>query len=142
MTGWPSWSEAASSVLEGLSTSSQYMEKSNCIIKIFFSRSKFGKGFQIIVKLKSNESKTLEMLNDLKGKVISKFKSCHVTDEHLDYIHFHVPDPSTSWHSLFSAMETVKGEVDWIQDYTVNETTLEQIFLGFAREDKPHQESI
>ena len=110
--------------------------------KIFIPRSKFGKGFQIIIKLKSNESKTVEMLNDLKGKVISKFKSCVVTDEHLDYIHFHVPDPTTSWHTLFSAMETVKGEVDWIQDYSVNETTLEQIFLGFARQDKPHHESL
>ena len=84
----------------------------------------------------------MEMLNDLKAKVISKFKSCVVTDEHLDYIHFHVPDPTTSWHMLFSEMETVKGEVDWIQDYSVNETTLEQIFLGFARQDTPQHESL
>ena len=82
------------------------------------------------------------MLNDLKSRVISRFQSCVVTDEHLDYIHFHVPDPATSWSSLFSVMEGVKAEVDWVQDYSVTETTLEQIFLGFAREDKPHQQSL
>ena len=96
-------------------------------------KSKFGQGFQIIVKLKSNVVKNVEELNSVKGSVISKFDDCVVTDEHLDYIHFHVGNPATSWHSLFSNMEAVKREFDWIQDYSITETTLEQIFLGFAR---------
>ena len=32
-------------------------------------------------------------------------------------------------------MESVKGEFNIIQDYSIQETTLEQIFLGFARGD-------
>ena len=106
-----------------------------------FFRSKFGKGFQIIVKLKTSEAKDDEMLNSMKSSVISKFSSCYVTDEHLDYVHFHVPDPSTSWHQLFSGMEQVKTEFEWIQDYSINETTLEQIFLNFARGNEGKRES-
>ena len=99
-------------------------------------RSKFGKGFQIIVKLKSSEEvKEEDVLNSIKATIISKFESCIVTDEHLDYIHFHVSNPTTSWHSLFTNMESVKGEFNIIQDYSIQETTLEQIFLGFARGD-------
>ena len=92
--------------------------------------------------MKSKEAKTVEMLNELKGKIITRFNKCVVTDEHLDYIHFHVPDPSTSWHLLFSVMEEVKKEAAWIQDYTVTETTLEQIFLDFARKGKAYREPI
>ena len=104
-------------------------------------RSKFGKGFQIIVKLEANSNKSDELLNKLKASVISKFSDCNVTDEHLDYIHFHVSNPATSWHALFSSMESVKAEFSCVQDYSVAETTLEQIFLGFARENG-HRENI
>ena len=71
----------------------------------------------------------------MKAKVISSFEDCLVTDEHLDYIHFHVPNPATSWHSLFSNMEMVKNQFSWIQDYSITETSLEQIFLGFAKDE-------
>ena len=88
------------------------------------------------MKLKSSEEvKEEDVLNSIKAKIISKFESCIVTDEHLDYIHFHVSNPTTSWHSLFTNMESVKGEFNIIQDYSIQETTLEQIFLGFARGD-------
>ena len=97
-------------------------------------RSKFGRGFQIIIKLKSTkEPKPDETLNALKCSVKEKFDSCLVTDQHLDYIHFHVSNPATSWSSLFNCMEASKTEFPIIQDYSINETTLEQIFLDFAR---------
>ena len=99
-------------------------------------RSKFGQGFQIIVKLESTKhTKEEEALNALKGAVIQKFENCIVTDEHLDYIHFHVANPATPWSHLFSSMETVKTEHKYVQDYSISETTLEQIFLSFAREE-------
>jgi len=99
-------------------------------------KSKFGQGFQIIVKLETTETvKEEELLNAIKASVIQRFDQCIVTDEHMDYIHFHVANPATPWHHLFSSMETVKGEYKVIQDYTISETTLEQIFLSFARQD-------
>ena len=30
-----------------------------------------------------------------------QFDSCSVTDEHMDYVHFHVANPQTSWSHLF-----------------------------------------
>jgi len=95
-------------------------------------KSKFGQGFQIIIKLEPNKY-SIEDLNTIKSEVIQKFDQCVITDEHLDYVHFHVGDPSTPWDKLYSSIEDVKTRHSCIEDYTISETTLEQIFLSFAR---------
>ena len=121
--------------MEDLSISSNnWLETDWVFIAFLLFRSKFGRGFQIIIKLKSTkEPKAEETLNAVKCSVIDKFDSCLVTDQHLDYIHFHVNNPATSWASLFTCMEAAKTEFPMIQDYSITETTLEQIFLDFAR---------
>ena len=50
-----------------------------------------------------------------------------------DYIHFHVTNPKTSWAHLFSTMENAKEKFPALSDYSVSETTLEQVFISFAR---------
>ena len=50
-----------------------------------------------------------------------------------DYIHFHVTDPKTPWAHLFSTMENAKEKFPALSDYSVSETTLEQVFISFAR---------
>merc|ERR1719365_454231 len=117
-------------------------------------KSKFGQGFQIIVKLEPmseavngignghqiQAKKTVQnnegALERLKSSVVKAFDSCSVTDEHMDYVHFHVANPETSWSHLFGTMELIKKENTIVQDYSVSETTLEQIFLGFARSEE------
>jgi len=93
-------------------------------------KSKFGQGFQIIAKLRNDSS-----AETLKAGVLSKFASAVVTDEHADYVHFHIKDPGTTWASMFTVMEGFKGE-EGLEDYSVSETSLEQIFLTFARDGK------
>lgn len=120
--------------MEVLSISSKPTEYYKDKYTSLLFRSKFGQGFQIILKLETTETaKEEEVLNAIKVSVIQRFDQCIVTDEHMDYIHFHVANPATPWHHLFSSMEAVKEEHKIIQDYTISETTLEQIFLSFAR---------
>ena len=57
-----------------------------------------------------------------------------------DYVHFHVADASTPWHRLFETMEGVKREFPCVEDYSVSETTLEQVFLSFAKHQRPDGE--
>merc|ERR1711892_839905 len=62
-------------------------------------KTKFGQGFQIILKLVSKmEARQEEILNAIKASVTQKFDQCIVTDEHMDYVHFHVANPTTPWH--------------------------------------------
>ena len=55
-----------------------------------------------------------------------------------DYIHFHVTDSKVSWSHLFITMESAKSlfSTDIIGDYSVSETTLEQVFISFAKPEK------
>jgi len=44
-----------------------------------------------------------------------------------------VTDASTPWKHLFTTMEKVKHDYEVVEDYSISETTLEQVFLSFAR---------
>jgi hypothetical protein len=43
-----------------------------------------------------------------------------------------VTNPNTPWKYLFLTMERVKQNFELVEDYTISETTLEQVFLSFA----------
>jgi hypothetical protein len=70
----------------------------------------------------------------------------HLTDisvafDFQDYVHFYVSDPTIPWSRLFVTMEASKRQFSSgvIGDYSVSETTLEQVFISFA---KPDQDQI
>jgi len=48
-------------------------------------------------------------------------------------LHYHVTNPNTPWKYLFLTMERVKETFELVEDYTISETTLEQVFLSFAK---------
>ena len=49
------------------------------------------------------------------------------------YIHFHIASPDTPWSRLFQVMENARAEMEWLEEYSVSQTTLEQVFLAFAK---------
>jgi Na+-transporting NADH:ubiquinone oxidoreductase subunit NqrF len=75
-------------------------------------------------------------MESFKKHIINQFDGCLVKDEHKDYVHFHVTNPTTPWAYLFSTMESAKDQFPAVSDYSVSETTLEQVFLSFAKEQR------
>ena len=98
-------------------------------------KNKFGQGFTVIVKLLRTHPAVLNGtgVTALKAHMTARFANCEVKDEHKDYLHFHVADPHTPWHSLFETMQMAKEVHPFIQDYSLTETSLEDVFLLFAR---------
>jgi hypothetical protein len=47
-----------------------------------------------------------------------------------------VANPALPWHRLFRVMEEAKAEVGEGLEYSVSQTTLEQVFLSFAKKQK------
>lgn len=45
---------------------------------------------------------------------------------------YHLPQTNLKWSELFGLMELAKAKFD-IEDYSLGQTSLEQIFLYFAR---------
>ena len=104
-----------------------------------YLKNKFGQGFTILTKLdtqgKSSEE-AMSVTEAFKRHIMTRFDGCVVKDEHKDYVHFHVTNPATPWAYLFSTMESAKSEFPVLSDYSVSETTLEQVFLSFAKEQR------
>ena len=96
-------------------------------------KNKFALGFTIVTKLKvvSSEDSQISILKDF---VFSNLPNVEVKDEHKGYIHFHVKSPSTAWSTLFRVMEDAKKEMTpFLEEYSISQTTLEQVFLNFAK---------
>ena len=53
-----------------------------------------------------------------------------------EYIHVHVRDVNMLWSSMFKIMEDIRDEFPAVEDYSISETSLEQVFISFAKNQK------
>ena len=89
---------------------------------------KFGEGYTLLARVSSNTPDTAP----LKQFIETSFPGSVLKDEHQGMVHYHIRDTSITWAQLFGAIERVKLNFN-IEDYSVSQTTLEQVFLNFAR---------
>ena len=59
------------------------------------------------------------------------FPGSLLKDEHQGYLHYQLKTEE-SWGRLFGLMERAKQDYN-IEDYSISQTTLEQVFLNFTR---------
>ena len=64
--------------------------------------------------------------------ISSTFPKSVLKDEHQTMIQYQVATPDLKWSEVFSTMEKNK-DILKIVDYSVSQTSLEQVFLNFAR---------
>ena len=93
-------------------------------------KDRYGQGYTVIIKLKRD-------LVDTKEDVQRAFElaiagGATLRDTHELVLDYHVTDPKLTWSSLFEVMETLKQRFE-LEDYAVSDTTLDQIFIAFAR---------
>ncbi|KAH7987830.1 hypothetical protein HPB52_025110 [Rhipicephalus sanguineus] len=99
-------------------------------------KSKFGEGFTVIVKMGQEQAASSNAASTISNAMLAKFPgNCVLRDSHQALLHFHVTDTSLRWSQLFETLETLKQELSF-EDYIVSDTTLEQIFLAFARSQR------
>ncbi|XP_042235284.1 phospholipid-transporting ATPase ABCA3-like [Homarus americanus] len=129
-------------------------------------KAKFGQGYSLQVKLRTysvNEQCHLEneeaynaKVSELKTTIIYHLRGSTLTDQHKGMLAFRVSNRN-SWGHLFSVMEALKAgrkpgaAGSWteaavttssplVEDYAASDTSLEQVFLSFAREAAAAQE--
>ncbi|XP_045485140.1 phospholipid-transporting ATPase ABCA1 isoform X2 [Pieris rapae] len=79
-------------------------------------------------------------LRKLKAALQDRF-NCTLKDEHKTMLQYHIND-EIPYSELFSALEKLKQQNPLVEDYSVTETTLEEVFLSFAQDEQtPEQES-
>lgn len=96
-------------------------------------KSKFGQGYTLTVRLGTSPDGNTLSSDDVKNHVLQKFPNTEVLDDmYQGYLSFHITDSGIPLSRVFGTMEHVKNEFG-IEDYSVQSTALEQVFLAFTR---------
>ncbi|CAG2161807.1 unnamed protein product [Oppiella nova] len=106
--------------------------KFKCLGPTQHLRRKFGQGFTIVIKLSRELNDDSNYVVEVQQYIQKAFPSAVLKDSHQCLLHYHITDTSVQWSQLFAVMETAKGRLQ-LEDYLVSDTTLEQIFLAFAK---------
>ncbi|KAM3959273.1 LOW QUALITY PROTEIN: phospholipid-transporting ATPase ABCA3 [Aphomia sociella] len=77
-------------------------------------------------------------VHQLKGKLREIFGG-DIKDEHKTMIRYHIND-TKKYSELFTQLENLKNEYKIIEDYSVTETTLEEVFLSFSKDNRTEDE--
>ncbi|XP_014775872.1 uncharacterized protein LOC106873159 [Octopus bimaculoides] len=92
-------------------------------------KNKFSKGYSLSINLK-------EILSDssnLDKYVFENFPGSEKKDSHNTTLQYSIPKNTSKVASIFEVLEKGKN-LFAIQDYAVSQTTLDMVFLGFAKE--------
>uniref|UniRef100_A0A8D2DXF3 ABC transporter domain-containing protein n=1 Tax=Sciurus vulgaris TaxID=55149 RepID=A0A8D2DXF3_SCIVU len=99
-------------------------------------KSKFGSGYSLRAKVRSEGQQ--EALKEFKAFVDLTFPGSVLEDEHQGMVHYHLPGGDLSWGKVFGILEQAKKKYS-LEDYSVNQVSLEDIFLNFASPVPPTQ---
>ena len=100
-------------------------------------KNKFVQGFTLLVNV-SDETEGSDVTS-LKEFVANTFPGSVLRDEHNGLLNYHLSDTNTPWSMLFATLEDAHGR-GIIGNYAVTQTTLEQIFLNFARSQRGYED--
>uniref|UniRef100_A0A2R8N2T9 ATP binding cassette subfamily A member 3 n=1 Tax=Callithrix jacchus TaxID=9483 RepID=A0A2R8N2T9_CALJA len=92
-------------------------------------KSKFGSGYSLRAKVRSEGQQ--EALEEFKAFVDLTFPGSVLEDEHQGMVHYHLPGQNLSWAKVFGILEKAKEKYS-VDDYSVSQISLEQVFLSFA----------
>jgi hypothetical protein len=99
-----------------------------------FHHNRFGDGYTILIRT-NNESNTNTVINYIREHIVN----ATVREAHNTMIHFRVPT-DVPLHHLFSVLEKARDSLgDLIEDYTVTQVTLDDVFVNLAQEKSDQQ---
>ncbi|KAK0409055.1 hypothetical protein QR680_004314 [Steinernema hermaphroditum] len=100
-----------------------------CFGSVQHLKHRYGSGYTLLVRLKDKKHSQA-----LKEAIREHFPGSVLKEEHLLQLNFELKRrDETSWSSLFAKMERLVDPAG-IEDYSLSQTTLEQVFLEFTRE--------
>lgn len=104
-----------------------------CIGTLEYLKKKYGKGYTVLIKLLHYDDIELETMKIEFQRV---FPESLIKDEHITLIHYQILNPLIPLSELFTEMLEMKKNFHIIEDFNVSNTTLEQLFLTFARKEE------
>ncbi|XP_068941464.1 phospholipid-transporting ATPase ABCA3-like [Petaurus breviceps papuanus] len=103
--------------------------KLQCLGSPQYLKNKFNKGYTLVAKIKRENMET--KLEYLKEYIVAAFPGSTMVQEHQGMVQYHISNENLSWAKVFGILEKIKEEYD-LEDYSISQTTLEQVFMSFA----------
>ena len=129
-------SEALSSRL-GIMVNGQF----KCLGSVQHLKTKYGKGYSLIIKCK-NQSESMREVELVEEFVKLNIIGAVMKDKQQETLFYQISNEGLkeqlkiqSIADLFQILETHRDDL-FIETYSLSQTTLEQVFLSFAREQK------
>ena len=97
-------------------------------------KNKFGEGYALSLRFRRGKDAraNLNMINDIKQFVTNTFEEAELTEEHNVVLEYKLPSHNLKSSYIFKIIEANKERFN-ILDYGVSQTTLDQLFVDFAR---------
>ncbi|XP_071811381.1 phospholipid-transporting ATPase ABCA1-like isoform X2 [Apostichopus japonicus] len=106
-----------------------------CLGSIQHLKNKFGDGYTLTIRAASSLV-TLEPIQDF---IRHNFPMSYLREIHLNMLEYQLPTQNTTLSSLFGIMEENRSQLG-IEDYSISQTTLDQVFISFAKQQKTGDE--
>ncbi|XP_059176010.1 phospholipid-transporting ATPase ABCA3-like [Physella acuta] len=106
--------------------------KFKCLGSIQHLKNKFGEGYTFTAKVAYPPDGGPPNMAPLMEFINSTFPRSKLTDIHENMINYHITDTQLTWSQMFGEMERARERLG-IEDYLVSQTSLEQVFIYFAR---------
>ncbi|XP_038178851.1 phospholipid-transporting ATPase ABCA3-like [Arvicola amphibius] len=100
--------------------------KLTCLGNPQYLKNKFGNIYILKAKVKSEET-----LKDFKNYITLTFPGSDLKQENQGILHYYIPSKDNSWGKMFGILEKAKEQFS-LEDYSISQTTLDQVFLAFA----------
>lgn len=103
-------------------------------------KGKFGEGYTLLARVGPKDEYGIPDPQPLMNYIEEKFPCCVLKDVHQGMVNYHITDKTLHLAAIFGIMERAKATFN-IEDYSVSQTTLEQVFINFARAQIPPHEN-
>lgn len=102
----------------------------------------YGAGFTVSIKLRSNEA-TDNTVDTVTHHLQSRFPHCKLRENHAGILTYFIKSSDIIvWSEVFAKCELfLRSAADIVEEYSVNETTLEDIFLKYDAKFKTSRSS-
>ncbi|KAL1517916.1 hypothetical protein ABEB36_001616 [Hypothenemus hampei] len=100
-------------------------------------KSRFAEGYTLIIKVKKPKDSAADLhasTEEIKKFVCDNFQKSELREEYEEMLTYYVTDKSIPWSKMFGILEKGKQSDLNIEDYSLCQSSLEQVFLTFTRQ--------
>lgn len=100
-----------------------------CLGSVQHLKNKYSNGFVLTIKIGKDDA---DLVIEIQNRVLQAFPSAELKEKYLDILTFHITNMNLKWSQVFGICAQMKEDLN-INDYSLSQMSLEQVFLIFSK---------